>query len=96
MLELGEQAAALHAALAEPVAASGADRVFTVGSAMRHLHETLPAARRGVHVDSAHELLPLLEAELKPGDTLLVKGSLGIGMGRLVTALLAEPAPAVS
>ena len=30
------------------------------------------------------ELLPLLEAELRPGDTLLVKGSLGIGMGRLV------------
>ncbi len=96
MLELGEQAAALHAALAEPVAAAGADRVFTVGSAMRHLHEALPAARRGAHADSARELLPLLEAELKPGDTLLIKGSLGIGMGRLVSALLAEPAAALA
>jgi UDP-N-acetylmuramoyl-tripeptide--D-alanyl-D-alanine ligase len=96
MLELGEQAPALHAALAEPVAAAGADRVFTVGSAMRHLHDSLPAARRAAHADSAQELLALLEAELRPGDTLLIKGSLGIGMGRLVSALLAEPAAALA
>ncbi|MCC2663170.1 MAG: UDP-N-acetylmuramoyl-L-alanyl-D-glutamate--2,6-diaminopimelate ligase, partial [Geminicoccaceae bacterium] len=93
MLELGEHAPALHAALAEPVAACGADLVFTVGQAMRHLHDALPPGRRGRHVAGAAELLPLLAAELRPGDTLLVKGSLGIGMGRLVDALLADPAP---
>jgi UDP-N-acetylmuramoyl-tripeptide--D-alanyl-D-alanine ligase len=60
---------------------------------MRHLHDALPPARRGPHVAGAAELLPLLAAELRPGDTLLVKGSLGIGMGRLVDALLADPAP---
>jgi UDP-N-acetylmuramoyl-tripeptide--D-alanyl-D-alanine ligase len=93
MLELGAQAAALHAHPAEPVAAAGAVRVFTVGAAMRHLHAALPAARRGAHVDRAEDLLPLFEAELRAGDTLLVKGSLGIGMGRLVGALLAAPLP---
>jgi UDP-N-acetylmuramoyl-tripeptide--D-alanyl-D-alanine ligase len=93
MLELGEHAPALHAALAEPVAACGADLVFTVGRAMRHLHDALPPAQRGGHVAGAAELLPLLAAELRPGDTLLVKGSLGIGMGRLVDDLLADPAP---
>jgi UDP-N-acetylmuramoyl-tripeptide--D-alanyl-D-alanine ligase len=92
MLELGGQAAALHEALAEPLAAAGAERVFTVGAAMRHLHAALPAARRGAHVERAEQLLPLLEAELRPGDTLLVKGSLGSGMGRLVAGLLAAPA----
>jgi UDP-N-acetylmuramoyl-tripeptide--D-alanyl-D-alanine ligase len=92
MLELGGQAVALHAALAEPVVAAGADRVFTVGPAMRHLQEALPAARRGAHVERAEDLLPLLEAELRPGDTLLVKGSLGSRMGRVVAGLLAEPA----
>jgi UDP-N-acetylmuramoyl-tripeptide--D-alanyl-D-alanine ligase len=93
MLELGEQAPALHAALAGPALAAGVDRVFTVGAAMRHLHEALAPALRGPHVGSAAELLPILEAELRPGDTLLIKGSLGIGMGRLVEALLAAPAP---
>jgi UDP-N-acetylmuramoyl-tripeptide--D-alanyl-D-alanine ligase len=93
MLELGEHAPALHAALVEPVVACGADRVFTVGPAMAHLHAALPTAQRGPHVGSAVELLPILEAELRPGDTLLIKGSLGIAMGQLVEALLAEPAP---
>jgi UDP-N-acetylmuramyl pentapeptide synthase len=92
MLELGGQAVPLHAALVEPVVAAGADRVFTVGNAMRHLHAALPAARRGAHVERAEDLLPLLEAELRPGDTLLVKGSLGSRMGRVVAGLLAEPA----
>jgi UDP-N-acetylmuramoyl-tripeptide--D-alanyl-D-alanine ligase len=93
MLELGAQAPSLHAALAEPVAAAGVDRVFTVGAAMRHLHDVLAPAVRGPHAESAAELLEVLDAELQPGDTLLIKGSLGIGMGRLVEALLAEPAP---
>jgi UDP-N-acetylmuramoyl-tripeptide--D-alanyl-D-alanine ligase len=94
MLELGEQAPQLHAELAEPIAACSVDRVFTAGSAMRHLHAALPRARRGPHSASARELLPLLCAELRPGDTLLVKGSLGIQMGQIVEALLAQPAPA--
>ncbi len=49
-------------------------------------HAAGGAARRPCR--RAEDLLPLLEAELQPGDTLLVKGSLGIGMGRLVAALL--------
>ena len=61
---------------------------------MRHLYDALPPAVRGPHVATAAELLPILDAELRPGDTLLIKGSLGIGMGRLVEALLAAPAPA--
>ena len=46
------------------------------------------------HVDDAASLVPVLQAELRPGDTLLVKGSLGMRMGRIVEALLAERAPA--
>jgi UDP-N-acetylmuramyl pentapeptide synthase len=45
-------------------------------------------------VSDAAELVPVLQAELRPGDTLLVKGSLGMRMGRIVEALLAEAAPA--
>jgi UDP-N-acetylmuramoyl-tripeptide--D-alanyl-D-alanine ligase len=98
MLELGDHAPMLHAELASPIATSGIDRVYTAGRAMRHLHETLPSARRGVHVDDAAKLLPVIEAELRPGDTLLVKGSLGMRMGRIIEALLtrAEPAPRVA
>lgn len=93
MLELGEQSARFHAELAEPLAESRVDRVFTVGSAMRHLHAALPKDRRGIHVERSEALVPILASELLPGDTILVKGSLGSAMGRVVDALLAEDQP---
>jgi UDP-N-acetylmuramoyl-tripeptide--D-alanyl-D-alanine ligase len=89
MLELGEHAPRLHAELAGPIADCGADMVHTAGPAMRHLHEALPPERRGRHVTDAAALVPVLQGELRPGDTLLVKGSLGMGMKRVVEALLA-------
>jgi UDP-N-acetylmuramoyl-tripeptide--D-alanyl-D-alanine ligase len=94
MLELGDRAPELHAELAEPIAACHVDRVFTAGSAMHHLHAALPRSCRGPHSANASELVPLLRAELRAGDTLLVKGSLGIAMGQIVEALLAQYAPA--
>jgi UDP-N-acetylmuramyl pentapeptide synthase len=93
MLELGEHARRLHVALAAPIAAAGIDQVFTAGASMRHLHDALPSERRGRHVDDAAALVPVLQAELRPGDTLLIKGSLAMGMGRIVAALVAEPVP---
>jgi UDP-N-acetylmuramoyl-tripeptide--D-alanyl-D-alanine ligase len=93
MLELGDHAPLLHAGLAEPIVACGADKVYTAGPAMRHLHEALPRERRGGHVADAGELVRILQAELRPGDTLLIKGSLGMRMRRIVDALLAGPAP---
>jgi UDP-N-acetylmuramoyl-tripeptide--D-alanyl-D-alanine ligase len=93
MLELGDHAPRLHAGLAEPIATCAVDRVYTAGPAMRHLHDALPSARRGPHVEDAVDLLPILLAESQPGDTLLVKGSLGMGMGRIVEALLGQGAP---
>jgi UDP-N-acetylmuramoyl-tripeptide--D-alanyl-D-alanine ligase len=93
MLELGEHSTQLHAELAEPLLANRVDRVFTVGSAMRHLHAALPNDRRGVHVDRAGALVPILASELLPGDTILVKGSLGSAMGQVVDGLLARNGP---
>ncbi len=92
MLELGEDSPKLHAELADALAESKVDRVFTVGPAMRHLHAALPTYRRGVHVDRAGALAPILAAELAAGDTILVKGSLGSAMGQVVDALLADGA----
>jgi UDP-N-acetylmuramoyl-tripeptide--D-alanyl-D-alanine ligase len=89
MLELGEGAPAVHAALAEPVAAAGVDRVFLAGPAMRALWDVLPQARRGAWRDTAEALgLDLLDA-LKPGDVLMIKGSKASKAAHLVDVLLA-------
>jgi UDP-N-acetylmuramoyl-tripeptide--D-alanyl-D-alanine ligase len=97
MLELGDQSAALHAALAEPLTANRIDLVFTVGGAMERLRDALPAAMRGAHAATASELAAVLKDALRPGDVVTVKGSAGSRMGEIVRSLLAgAPAQAPS
>ncbi len=86
MLELGEAGPGLHAGLA-PDVQEAADLVFACGPLMRGLFDALPASRRGGHAADAATLAPLVAAALRPGDAILVKGSLGIRMRSIVAAL---------
>ncbi len=90
MLELGAAGEAMHAALAGDVERAGVDLVFTAGPLMAALHHALPAARRGGHAEHACALAPLVRAALCPNDTVLVKGSHGAAMHRVVAALEAD------
>ena len=94
MAELGPRSPELHAALAAAVVEAEVARVFTCGVFMRELRAALPVERRAAHAASAAELLPALRRELRPGDVVLVKGSLASGMGRIVDALQAACAGA--
>ncbi len=87
MLEMGEGGPALHAALADPIAAAHTDLVFASGPQMKALWDALPAGRRGAYAENSAALAPQLTAALKPGDTVLVKGSLGSRMAVIVEAL---------
>jgi UDP-N-acetylmuramoyl-tripeptide--D-alanyl-D-alanine ligase len=87
MLEMGEGGPALHAALAEPIAAAKADLVFASGRQMKSLWDALPSTRRGAYAEDSAALAPKLMATVKGGDTVLVKGSLGSRMAVIVEAL---------
>jgi UDP-N-acetylmuramoyl-tripeptide--D-alanyl-D-alanine ligase len=87
MLEMGEGGPALHAALIEPIAAANTDLVFAAGSQMKALWDALPAQQRGGYAETSMALAPKLTSVLKPGDTVLVKGSLGSRMAVIVEAL---------
>ena len=87
MLELGEAELQLHAALNRPVAESGADLVYCAGPRMHALWELLPKHQRGAYSEEAAGLKPLLIEDIRPGDVIMVKGSLGTRMGPLVEAL---------
>jgi UDP-N-acetylmuramoyl-tripeptide--D-alanyl-D-alanine ligase len=102
MLELGARGADLHRELLEPLLADGVDLVFCCGPLMRALWEALPSERRGGYAETSGTLESQLLAAVRPGDAVMVKGSLGSRMGLLVKALqrlspreeaLAAPAP---
>ncbi|MCA3359549.1 MAG: UDP-N-acetylmuramoyl-tripeptide--D-alanyl-D-alanine ligase [Roseomonas sp.] len=88
MLELGAEGPAQHAALAQD-AEKMCDLVFCCGPLSTHLFEALPATQRGGHFLDSTSLAPALRAALKPGDAVLVKGSLGSRMGVIIKALTA-------
>ncbi len=88
MRELGPAADRLHAELAADLAAAKVDLAYLAGPHMAALYDALPPATRGAWVDQSSELPPLLAAAVRPGDVVLVKGSLGSRMGPVVDALL--------
>lgn len=87
MLELGATAREAHRGLAEAVAAAGPDAVFLVGPEMRALAAALPTGLVAGHAERSEDLAATVAAAVAPGDVVLVKGSLGMRMKAIVTAL---------
>jgi UDP-N-acetylmuramoyl-tripeptide--D-alanyl-D-alanine ligase len=87
MLELGQQGADLHRQMLEPVLTNGIDLVFCCGPLMHALWEALPSGRRAGYAETSALLEPQVLAAIRPGDAVMVKGSLGSRMGPIVKAL---------
>lgn len=96
MLELGKFAPKLHAALAENVLDSGANKVFLAGPEMRALADALPPDLQVEYRATVAELEPLVLEALRPGDVVMVKSSNGIGFSRLVESALKKFPAAVA
>jgi len=87
MRELGEASADYHAGLAEPIVAANVEMALLVGEAMAPLAQALEGKVETVHVGDAAAALTSLRTILAPGDAVLIKGSNGVGLARVVTSL---------
>jgi UDP-N-acetylmuramoyl-tripeptide--D-alanyl-D-alanine ligase len=90
MLELGHEAGEFHRGLKNAVDAAGVDLVFACGPNMELLFDALPASMRGQWTDSSAALVPHVLAALRPGDVVMIKGSLGTRMAPIVDAVAAR------
>ncbi|ESR27335.1 UDP-N-acetylmuramoylalanyl-D-glutamyl-2,6-diaminopimelate--D-alanyl-D-alanine ligase [Lutibaculum baratangense] len=87
MLELGEEGPGMHRELANDLRRCEIDLVYASGPLMNELWQAVPHARRGRYAAGSDALLPHLVAELRDGDVVMVKGSLGSRMGPIVKEL---------
>ena len=87
MLELGEKARILHENLANDLVNNKIDLVYTVGENSAALFDILPESMRAVKKQTAEELSPTVCQNIKAGDIILVKGSFGSRMTKIVEAL---------
>ena len=89
MLEIGAAAPELHAALADDIARNGIELVFAAGPNMAHLAAALPNHITTQHGQDSATILPMVLAAVRPGDAVMVKGSLGSRMIPITDALIA-------
>ncbi|MCL6447685.1 MAG: UDP-N-acetylmuramoyl-tripeptide--D-alanyl-D-alanine ligase [Armatimonadetes bacterium] len=93
MLELGALAAAGHHQVGEAVKTSGVDYLVTVGELAREI--AAAAREKGFPAENirqtaaAEEAAAVLKNLLAPGDVMLVKGSRGMQMEKIIAAIFA-------
>ena len=87
MLELGADEIPMHRDMAHDPSMAQVDLVHSAGPRMRHLHDALPPAKRGVWAETAEELAARAVDLVTLGDVVLVKGSKSSKISTVVDAL---------
>lgn len=87
MLELGPTEHVLHEGLTQLEAIKSVDTFHLVGNLMKSFYEVLPTEKRGEWVPEIDELSPKIGTLLEAGDTVMVKGSLGSKVSKIVDVI---------
>jgi UDP-N-acetylmuramoyl-tripeptide--D-alanyl-D-alanine ligase len=88
MRELGETSPQLHAEIGEFARSCGVARLFAVGDEARHAVETFGAG--ATWFKGVEDMIAVLAGDLRPGVTVLVKGSRSNRLERVAEALGAD------
>lgn len=92
MLELGSQARQEHEAIGRALVERGLRYVLTHGRHAAHIHAMLKGQSGAAHFRTMADVCQAVQALAMPGDLVLVKGSRGMHMEQVVSALREESA----
>ena len=94
MKELGSRELDLHREIAELSAVENIDKIHCIGPLMQSLYEALPVDKRGRWCETSDEMAKGITHDLQAGDIVAAKGSLSMGVARVVDAIrkLGHPA----
>ena len=87
MLELGDETENIHKNLADDLIENGVERVYAVGPNSSAMFDILPKQMQGIKAMTSDELAKNIRAEIKAGDIVLVKGSFGSKMAKIIETL---------
>ncbi len=87
MRELGRTEKALHAEIAKTLKTNEIDRLFACGPLMAEAFAAAPIKMQAAKTETSDAAIAALIAEIRPGDVVMVKGSHGMRMDRIVAAL---------
>lgn len=87
MKELGSSEIQMHQAVAALPSTTDIDLIHCVGPLMRHCYDALPEAKRGHWTETSTEMATHVGRDLDAGDVVLAKGSLSMGLARVVDAV---------
>lgn len=90
MRELGNESQQYHEDLLTPLLDNEIDKVYCCGPYMEALFNRLPDSLQGAYALTSTGLIPCVIKDIKPGDTITIKGSLGTRMKPIVDALRAQ------
>lgn len=94
MLDLGKMTKEVHENLGVFLQNQRLDYIYLVGQRMRYAYDIMIAAKypktKIIHCDNPIDVLPLLQKKLQKGDTILIKGSQGMRMEKLVEELVED------
>ena len=95
MLDLGGETIRAHREVGA-LATRSVDYLITVGQRAKFIYAEAEKKRFGKrklkHCDSREEAVTLLQTMIKPGDVVLIKGSQGARLEKIVEQIMAEPA----
>ncbi len=87
MLELGEFGIEMHRGLASELNKAKINSLYAAGPMMKHLWNSVAASQQAAYANASTALIDQLAENLRGGDSVVIKGSLGSKMGLIGDAL---------